>query len=119
MSSATSTSPPPARVRAAQERRGDAEGEHHRAHVVGHRRIAGNGAAVAQPAIGGHQPAARLDDEIHAGEHRVGPAGTERRDVADDEPGIAGPEGRVVEAELGGQPRAEIGEHHVGAGDQG
>ena len=46
------------------------------------------------------------------------PAAPRRSRTSEPKAGVARPEARVVEAELGGQPRPEIGEHDIGPGDQ-
>ncbi len=104
----------PSRHGPAEERRHDAEGERHRAHVVGDGRVGGHRDAVLRPAGRGHEPATRLHDEIHRREPGVRPTRPEACDVADDEPGMAAHERRRVKAERGAETGAEIGEHDVG-----
>ena len=78
MSSATSTSPPRPVVARRKSAEAIPKARHHRAHVVGYGRSPATGHAVRDAPVGGHQPAARLDHEVHAGEHRVGPPRAER-----------------------------------------
>ena len=80
---------------------------------------AGRGIAVSSSAgARGKEPAARLHHEVHARQPRVRPAAAERADVADHEARKPRPQARPVEAELGGEPRAKVHEHDVGAGEQ-
>ena len=70
-------------------------------------------------AVGGHEAAARLDDQVHPGQHGVGALEAERGDIAHDEPRVARGQGGVVEPQLAGQSGPEIGEHHVRARKEG
>ena len=70
---------------AAQERRTDPEGERHCAHVVCAHRIPRRRAVVDDASVGGHQAAARLDDDVHACVAGIGTRCAERRHGADDQ----------------------------------
>jgi hypothetical protein len=59
-----------------------------------------------------------LHDQIHARQPGRRPATAEGADVADHEAGEARREARPVKAELGGQPRAKVRQHHVGVGEE-
>ncbi len=102
----------------AQQRRRDPERERHRAHVIDHWVLAARGHAVLDVAARRHEPAARLHDQVHAGESRRRTAAAERADVADHETRMARRQARPVQAQLGRQAGAEVREHDVGAGQE-
>ena len=104
---------------AAIERRGDAVREQGGAHEVGDGRAFGDGAAIAHAPVHGHKATERLHDLVHAGQPRIRPLLPEGADVPDDNAGVALREAVVVEAELGGEAGAEVGEDDVGPGKEG
>ena len=100
------------------ERGGDAEGEQRRRHVVGDRRspVVGSSLLILPPVT--MRPLRACTTMSMPASAASGPRGPNAVRLPTMSRGWRGGELLVLHAELGGEPRAHVDEHHVGAAEQ-